>query len=330
MMIRRRMFCRTLAGAGIGVAYAAAGQTPAKVHRLGILVLGNSEPPTDTRHPILAGLARLGLVEGVNLVADVRIAHGKPELLDGMAADLVAARPDALFTGGGFATARALKKATTNIPIVFAAVGEPVAAGLVASLARPGGNLTGGTIPAELEIKRVQILMEVLGANASVVNLTGPLSEARRAALLEALAPTRKVLGTRLRLVEISKSEELDPAFEQMARERVDGVAIRLTQVTAPNGPKIIALAAKHRLAAIADGNHYTDAGLLMSYSIDWSEINHNATNYVYKILMGAWPADLPIQQPSKFDFVINMRTARTLGVRIPPSVLAMATRVTD
>jgi putative ABC transport system substrate-binding protein len=241
----------------------------------------------------------------------------------------VAARPDVLLAGSGYISALALKKATTTIPIVFN-VGEPVAAGLVTSLARPGGNLTGGTIPAELELKRVQILIEVLGPSASVVHLTTPLSEARKASFLAALAATRMAPGARLQFLEVSKSEDLAPAFEQMTRQRVSGVAVRLTPLTGTHSEEIAALAVKHRLPAIGDGTDYADLGFLMSYSIDWSEVTRQMAKYVYKILKGAQPADLPIEQVTKFEFVVNMKTARALGVRVPLSVLTRATRVID
>lgn len=329
-MMRRRMFCRALAGAGVAVTGAAAAQTQAKVYRLGVLYLGRADNLSDKEpHPLVPELARFGLVEGVNLIIDARSAHGKPALLDAVAADLVATRPDVLLAGSGFISALALKKATTTIPIVFN-VGEPVAAGLVTSLARPGGNLTGGTIPAELELKRVQILIEVLGPSASVVHLTTPLSEARKASFLAAFAATGTAPGARLQFLEVSKSEELAPAFEQMIRQRVGGVAVRLTPLTGTHSEEIAALAVKHRLPAIGDGTHYTDLGFLMSYSVDWSEIVRMTASYINKILKGAQPADLPIEQVTKFEFVVNMKTARTLGVRVPLSVLTRATRVID
>lgn len=331
-MIRRRMFCQALAGSGVAVSPTARAQTPARVYRLGILDPGRPAnlPRVDVPTWFDNELARLGLVEGVNLVIDVRTANGNPALLDARAAELVAARPDVIFSPGGFAGTNAAKKATTTIPIVFAAVGEPVAAGLVSSLARPGGNLTGGTIPAELELKRVQILMEVLGTTASVVHLTTPLSEARKAAFVQAMAATSKPSAARLQFVEVKQTEDLAPAFEQMARQRVGGVAIRLTPFSANHAPEITALVAKHRLPAIGDGTQYTDAGLLMSYSIHWPEVFRLAANYVYKVLKGAQPADLPIEQVTKFDFVVNQKTAKTLGIRIPQSVLITATQVIE
>ncbi len=328
--MHRRMFCRALAGAGVAVTGAAAAQTQAKVHRLGILYLGRADKVGDNQpDPLVAELARLGLVEGVNLIIDVRSPHGNAALLDAVAAELVAARPDVLLAGSGFISALALKKATTTIPIVFN-VGEPVAAGLVSSLAHPGGNLTGGTIPAELEFKRVQILIEVLGPSASIVHLTTPLSELRKASFLAALAASGMAPGARLQFLEVSKREDLAPAFEQMVRQRVGGVAVRLTPLTATHSEEIAALAVKHRLPAIGDGTDYTDLGFLMSYSVDWSEVLRQIAKYIQRILNGAQPGDLPIEQVTKFEFVVNLKTARTLGVRVPLSVLTRATRVVE
>jgi putative ABC transport system substrate-binding protein len=261
---------------------------------------------------------------------DYRSAHGNPSKLDAVAAELVAARPDVLYTDGGFVAARALKNATTTIPVVFNAVGEPVASGLVASLARPGGNLTGGIIPAELDLKRIQILMETLDPSASIAQLTTPLSEKRKASILAALTSFRAAPAARFRFVEVKENEDLAPAFEKMARDKVGGVAIAHSVLTATYVLEITALALKHRLPAIAAAPFFTDHGLMMSYAVDWAEVARNAANYVYKILKGAQPGDLPIAQITKFDFVINLKTASTLGVRVPKSILIRANRLID
>ena len=327
-MLHRRRFCQALAGSGVTVAALCAAQSPAKVYRLGLLSTGrlDSAPsPLAVDDPFRTELARLGLVEGVNLVIDVRTGRGDPALLDGAAAELVFARPDVLFTTGGFRAARALKNATSTIPIVFAAMGEPVAAGLVASLARPGGNLTGGELP-NLELKRIQILIEALGSSASIAMLTTPVSERRMAVFLQDLAATR----LQLKFHEVTKREDLAPAFENMARQRVAGVAVAASILTASYQPEIASLVARHRLPAIADGSSFADLGLMMSYSVDWAEVMRKAANYVYKIMKGAQPADLPVEQATKFDFVINLKSARALGVRVPSSVLIAATRVIE
>ena len=330
-MIRRRALCQWLAGSGVALASGVAAQSTAKVYRIGELEYGRPDnlpapslpPPPDVFRP---ELARLGLVEGVNLVIDVRTAHGDPALLDAAAAELVATRPDVLFTGSGFVSARALKNATTTIPIVFSAIGEPVAAGLVASLARPGGNLTGGAIPDELELKRVEILLEVLGASASIAMLTGPIVEGRMNRIRKQLADR----NLHVRFPDVKRSEDLAPAFEQMARQRIDGLVIALSPFTGSHTPEIGELVAKHRFPAIADGLPYLDFGVMIAYSIDWPEVVRKAARTVYKVLMGARPEDLPVEQVEKFDFVINLKVAKALGVRIPTSVRVRATQVIE
>jgi putative ABC transport system substrate-binding protein len=326
-MIRRRAICQWLAGSGAALAKIVAAQT--RVYRVGELDYGRPDnlpaprlpPPPDVFKP---ELARLGLIEGVNLVIDTRSAHGNPALLDAVAAELVTTRPDVLYTGAGFAGTRALKNATTTIPIVFAAVGEPVAAGLVTSLARPGGNLTGGTIPTELELKRIEILAEVLGPSASIAVLTTPLSEGRMTRIRSELATSR----LRVHFQEVKQTADLAPAFAQMARERVDGVVIALSLLTGTHTPEIGELVAKYRLPAIADPPDSVDFGVMIAYSIDWPEVERKAAQKVYKVLMGARPADLPVEQVEKFEFVINLKVASALGVRIPLSVRLRATRV--
>ena len=326
-MLRRRLFCQALAGTGVVVSAAAGAQTPAKVYRIGVLTVGRADDaPGPASDPFVTELARLGLVEGVNLVTDHRSARGNPDVLDRLAADLVATRPDVLYSGSGFASARALKKATTSIPIVFGAVGEPVAAGLAVSLAKPGGNLTGGSFPVELDLKRIQILLDVIGPSASVVLLTTPVAEGRMSFFLRDLAAS----GLRVQFQEVRKPEDLAPAFEQIARQRPGGVAVANSLLTASHQPEIAAMTLKHRIPAIGDGEGFAELGLLMGYSVDWREVERNAANYIYKILKGAQPGDLPIQQATRFDFVVNAKTARALGVRVPRSVLVAATRVID
>jgi putative ABC transport system substrate-binding protein len=333
-MIDRRKFCRFFVGGASALTTLCEAQSVAKVYRLGELDLGRPEdvlhtPPLEA-DPFTIELARLGLVHGVNLTIDYRSAHGNPAKLDAVAAELVAAKPDLLYTDSGFLAARALKNATTTIPVVFNAVGEPVASGLVASLTRPGGNLTGGIIPAELELKRIQILMEALDPSASIAQLTTPLSEKRKASILGALTSFRAAQAARFRFVEVKGSDDLAPAFEKMARDKVGGVAIAHSVLTGTYVLEITALALKHRLPAIAAAPFFTDNGLMMSYAVDWAEVARTAANYAYRILKGAPPGDLPIAQITKFDFVINLKMASALGVRIPKSILIRANRLID
>ena len=328
MSIRRRLFCRTLASAALATRMSARAQTAARPYRIGVLFIGSPPPVNAPPGLFPTELARLGLVEGLNLVTDVRFAEGDPTRLDVMATDLVATRPDLILVASGFAGARAAKKATATIPIVFSAVGDPVGVGLVASLARPGGNLTGGAIPPGLDLKRAQILLQVIGPSAPLFMLTVPLGEKRRAAIQESLTAAGMHPGTELQFRDMSRIEDLEPALKEISRQRGAGVVIGLSPVTSVHPKEIAAAAIKHRLPAIADSVLACEAGLLMSYSVDWLELDRNAARLVYRIYKGDKPADLPIEQVTKFDFVVNMKTAKTLGLRIPTGLLITASRV--
>lgn len=330
-MIRRRAVCQWL-GAGAAVQSIASAQSPSRAYRLGELDFGHpytapaGSGPPPLPDPLTPELERLGLIAGANLAIDIRSAHGDLARLDAIAAELVANRPDVLFTGSGFACARALKNATKTIPIVFSAIGEPVAAGLVASLSHPGGNLTGGALPAELELKRIEILIEVLGQTAAVAVLTAPLPGGRMTPMRNALVASR----LRVRFQEVRQAEDLAPAFEQMARQRIGGVAIVHSPFTWLHRSEIGMLLAKYRLPAIADVGPFIDPNVMITYSIDWAEVMRRAARTIHKILMGAKPADLPVEQIEKFEFVINVKTASALGVRIPTAVRLRATRVIE
>ena len=328
MSIRRRLFCQTLAGATITAVAAARAQAATRPYRIGVLFIGSPPPANSPPGPLQTELARFGLVEGVNLVIDVRFAAGDPARLDALATELVATRPDLILVASGAAGARAARKATTTIPIVFGAVGDPVGTGLVDSLARPGGNLTGGAIPPGLDLKRAQILLQVIGASAPIFLLTVPMGERRKAALQSSLDATGMNPGTKLQFRDMSRIEELEPVFEEISRQRGAGVVIGLSPVTSVHYKEIAAAAIKHRLPAIADGAPACEAGLLMSYSVDWLELERNAARLVYRIYKGDKPADLPIEQVTKFDFVVNMKSAKTLGLRIPTALLVAANRV--
>jgi putative ABC transport system substrate-binding protein len=324
----RRLFCRTLARVALAAGVSARAQAPARLPRIGVLFIGSPPPANSPPVPFQTELARVGLIEGLTVVMDVRFAHGDPSRLDAMAAELVASQPDLILTASGAVGARAAKKATTTIPIVFSGVGDPVGAGLVASLAKPGGNLTGGAIPPDLELKRVQILLQVIGPSASIFMLTAPMSEMRKAAMRQSLSATGMNAGASLHFRELTRLEDLAPAFEYIARQPGAGVAVGLTPFTSIHNPEIAAAALKYRLATIAHGLDAADAGMLMSYSFDALELSRAVAKLVSRILKGEKPADLPVEQVTKFDFVVNMKTARTLGLRIPSALLLTASRV--
>ena len=329
VLVERRALCRLLSSAALITFGIAEARSPAKTFHVGVLAIGTAPGQRLSLNNFEYELARLGLVKGVNLVINTRYANSDPSLLESLAAELVALRPDLILAASGTAGALAAKKATRTIPIVFGA-GDPVAAGLISSLAHPGGNLTGNMLPSGLDLKRLQILMEVLGTSAPLAVLSVPLSEARKKAFLDVYPKLGLGRGGRLQFEEVRSGEDLASAFEHMARERIAGVVVGLSPLTSVNQVQIAALAAKHRLAAIGDGDDYVKAGFLFSYSVDWSELDRRAAHFVYKILKGANPGDLPIEQVTKFNFVVNLKTARLLGVRIPQSLLLRADRVIE
>jgi ABC-type uncharacterized transport system substrate-binding protein len=313
---------------GLALAPLAAGaQQPEKVRRIGFLSAALPGPEVD--EAFRQGLREHGYVEGQNLRIEWRFAEGSYDRLAGFAAELVGMKVDVVVTLSTEA-ALAAKKATTAIPIVFTQVSDPVASGVVSNLARPGGNLTGFSILAvELTGKRLELLKEAVPSLKSVVILCRRGSPVNAVALKEAqIAAPRLRLAARL--VEVGDPEELEPAFTTMAREPASGVVLVPSSFLVTHGSQITELAAKRRLPMMA----WTDtSGLrraLMSYGPSTSDVLRRAAGHVVKILNGAKPGDLPVEQPTKFELVINMKTAKALGLTIPQSVLGRADQVIE
>jgi putative tryptophan/tyrosine transport system substrate-binding protein len=303
---------------------------PGKVYSLGVLDMGNG-PRSSVAGPFEDELARLGFVEGVNLRTHVRFAGGDPARLAALAAELIALRPDIILSASGTRGALAVKRQTTSVPIVFTMSNDPVGAGLVTSLAHPGGNATGNVAFGDaLDLKRLQILAQVMGARATLAVLDGELAEHRRVALRHQVAASGANPVARLRLIEVARAADLELAFEGMVRDGVRGVAVNFSPMTAVNDERIARLIVKHRLAAIGDGQAYVDGGVLLSYSTDQVEISSRAARYVAKILQGSKPGDLPVEHASKFVLIVNNKTAKALGIKIPPWILASAEKVID
>jgi putative tryptophan/tyrosine transport system substrate-binding protein len=323
-LVARRSFVAALASGALTRPSFAQAQTPRKVHRLGVLYLGGARP--DIVDVFVNELARLGVVEGVNLRTDVRDARGDASRLDALAVELVALKPDVIFVTGGTRAVAAARTATGTIPIVFIAVSEAVRKGFAASLAHPGGNLTGNEIASRpLDLKRFQMLEEVVGTAATIAVLDTKLTDAGKSEFLTGVGASVGGRAGHVHLVEVTQVNDLAPAFERIAQLRADAVAINQFPLASVNEDRIAGLVAKYRLPAIADGRRFAEAGVLMSYSTDWGELSQRAANYVFKILNGAKPADLPIEQASKFEFVVNLRTAKALGINIPRWMLARA-----
>ena len=303
---------------------AAAAQPAAKTHRIGFLSSLSASSSQFQLEAVRQGLRDLGYVEGRTIVIEARWAEGNYARIPNLARELIGLNLDLIVSAGGPPTARALKSATTTIPIVFVS-GSAVAAGIVSSIARPSGNLTGFEILAEeLDAKRLELLKEILPKAARVAVLWNPgnLEGRLQRQQLEAAA---QVQGMRLRFVEARLPGEIEPAFTVMARERADGVIVSADPMFTSEYRRIVELAARTRLPAIYSLRSASEAGGLMSYGTDLFAVFRSAAIYVDKILTGTKPANLPVQQPTKFELVINAKTAKALGLTIPQSLMVRA-----
>ncbi len=328
-MIGRRAFIGRGA-LGILLAPLAAGaQPPAKIPRVGLLRFGS---PSDsgirfTEEPFRQGLRELGYVEGQNIAIEYRHSEGREHRLPELAADLVRLKVDVIVATGGLA-ASAVRNATKTIPIVMAGVSDPIGSGLVASLARPGGNITGLSILApELSGKRLELLKQVVPRVSRVAVLAYPANPAFPAQLRETQVAAR-TLGLRLQILEVRSPDDLDRAFGAAKKERAGALNILPSAFHVFHRKKLVDLAAETRLPAMYDNREWAEAGGLMAYGPNFSDLYRRAAGYVDKILKGAKPADLPVEQPTKFELVINLKTAKALGLTIPPSLMLRADEV--
>ena len=318
---------------GILSTLSAEAQQPAKVPRIGVLVPWPAPTPA-APSPLLEafrqGLRELGHVEGQNIAIEYRWAEGKFERLPGLAAELVGLNVDVIVTSHTRAI-EATKRATSQIPIVMAAAGDPVGMGLVASLARPGGNITGLSLLApELAGKRLELLKETLPRLSRVAVLWNSANVAMRYTFREAQVAAR-VLGLTFQSLEVQGNpEDFERVFSTIPRERPDGLFVTLDPFTSLYRRRIAELAIKHRLPAIYEIREYVDAGGLMSYGPSVRDMWRRAATFVDKILKGAKPADLPVEQPTRFELVINLKTAKALGLTIPQSVLIRVDKIIE
>jgi putative ABC transport system substrate-binding protein len=301
-------------------------QQTRKVPRVG--VLGGQSP--EISPPILAlrqGLSELGYVEGQNIAIEWRWAQGKNERFPDLAAELVKLKVD-IIVAATTPGAQAAQRATRTIPIVMGFVSDPVALGLVANLARPGGNITGLGVPTpEIAGKRLQLLREVAPTVARIAVLSDP-SQPGISADLRGTEAAARVLGVQLQVWEARSVGELDRAFTAIAQARAAGIIILPSTMLFAYRAHIAQIAVKHRLPTSAWAREFTEAGSLMSYGASNPDVARRAAYFVDKILKGAKPADLPVEQPTKFELVINMKTAKALGLTIPPSLLGRADHI--
>jgi putative ABC transport system substrate-binding protein len=276
-------------------------------------------------------LRELGYVEGSNLVIEYRDAEGKPERFPVLAAELVALKVDVIVATGGTLGALAAKQATTTLPIVFTAVGNPVADGLITSLARPGGNVTGlSLVTTELAGKWLELLKQTVPRVSRVALLLKPdaVPEQSKKDFLTAASVAARALGIHIQVVEARGPEDFDRAFSDMAKSRAAALAVLATAVFATSPRRLADLARKNRLPTVFSLREFVTAGGLMSYGPSLSDLFRRTATYVDKIVKGAKPADLPVEQPTKFELVINLKTAKALGLTIPQSVLGRADEV--
>jgi ABC-type uncharacterized transport system substrate-binding protein len=301
---------------------------PTHVHRIGRLSTGSRLSEQPIVEPFLQGLRDFGYVEGHNLVIEQRYAEGQVERLPALAAELVQLQVEVLVARGD-AAVRAAQHATHTIPIVMALSFEAVAQGFVASLAHPGGNTTGlSFLGAELPAEQLELLKEALPEGARVAVLGNPAVPGH-ALRLHTLTVAGQALGLSLHILELRRADELDPAFAALSREGADALFVLSDPLllNALRG-RIAALAAQHWLPAMYGWKMYVEAGGLMSYGPRLPDLNRRAAYYVARLLQGTKPGDLPVEQPTQFELVLNLKTAKVLGFTIPPSILFQATEV--
>ena len=328
--MNRRGFIGALAGGLFAAPLVAAAQPTAKVYRIGFLVTATL---TETGHLLKAlseGLRELGYVEGRNVVFERRFAEGRQERLPALAVELVRLKPDILVTGSNPVIA-AVKEATATIPVVMAVSRDPVGAKFIASLARPGGNITGLANDTAPEIigKNLALLKEAVPRISRVTYLWNPVPPGAEASK-NALESAARNLGVAFQPVEVRGHAELEGAFAAMVRERANGIVVAQDPVTFGSRSQVVLLAARSRLPAVYGVREFAEAGGLMSYGPNIADQFRRAAMYVDKILKGAKPGDLPIEQPTKFELVINLKTAKALGLTLPPSLLQRADQVIE
>jgi putative ABC transport system substrate-binding protein len=307
--------------------FPAQAQQTEKIPHVGFLIASSVASQEPRVQAFRQGLRELGYVEGQNLVIELRSGEGKPDRLAVVSAELVRLKVDVIVTGGSTST-RAAKDATETLPIVMTQDEDPVGNGFVASLARPSGNITGlSNVGTDLVGKRLELLKEIV-PKLSRVAVFVVQAQQRNAALMNEIEATAQALGLRLQILTLREAKDIEPAFQSTSKGRAGAILAEANPVLLTQRSKVADFAVRSRFPVIYNREEYLEAGGLMIYAASITDLSRRAATYVDKILKGAKPADLPVEQPKKFEFVINLKAARQIGLTIPPSVLARADRV--
>ena len=326
--MNQRIFALVLCAVLFALCFSAQAQQTTKIPRIGYLAVVPLSTMAARNEPFRQGLRELGYIEGKNIVIEWRSGDGNLDRMPTLAADLVKLKVDVLVTAGSRATASA-KAATPMIPIIMAQDPDPVANGFVASLARPGGNVTGlSTLTPELSGKRLEILKEIV-PTLSRVAYFGTSTSAEDAKTLEEIKLAAETMKVRLDYFDVLTVKDIDAAFRAASKARDEALLWGVSgSISRPQRSRITELAVKNRLPGIYTSPEWIPIGGLMSYGVNFGELFRRAATYVDKILKGAKPAELPIEQPAKFDFIVNLQAAKQIGLTIPPNVLVRADRV--
>jgi len=325
-VIERRAFLGTIAGGLLTAPIAAEAQQAGKVYRVGFL-WDSPAAFLDAIEAFRQGLRDLGYVEGRNLTIEYRWAEGKPERMRQLAEELVGLKVDVIIAPSSIYTGAA-KRVTSTIPIIFMSHADPIGSGHVASLARPGGNITGlSLMMTETNVKGLELLKEAVPGLARVAVVWDPATPSHGPGL-KAVEVAGPALGLLIHPVAVRSATEFDSAFSAIVREHADGVLVLSTPLYIAGANRLAELALTHKLPSLFGPKHHVAAGGLMSYSPDRADLWRRGAVFVDKILKGAKPADLPVQQPTKFELVINLKTAKALGLTIPQSLLQRADEV--
>jgi putative ABC transport system substrate-binding protein len=321
--ITRRAFCSML----LALPFPAQAQQPTKIPRIGFLNAGSLSANSARTEAFRQGLRELGYVEGRNIVIESRFAEGKLDRLPALAAELVRLKVDVMVTGGPAVT-RAAKEATSTIPIVMAFDTDPVGNGFVASLARPGGNITGlSSLAPEISGKQLELLKETV-PRLSRVAVFGTSTTPGSAQALKEIELAAKAFKVQLQYLDVLDPKDIETAFRAASKGRADAVLVLTSGVFANHRTEIVELAIKSRLPAMYYRSEFVEDGGLMTYGVSVTDLDRRAATYVDKILKGRKPADLPVEQPMKFEFIINLKAAKQIGLTIPPNVLVRANKV--